>query len=278
VKRKPPRLRESLALLASRYDRQYLRTDPVWFPRQYRDRADRECVAFLAASLAYGSVPQIFASVRRVLEALDAGGPSPARAIDRVEPAECQARLGGFQHRFSTARDVACLLGFVRQMRARSGSIEGFFAEAPEGALRDRLSSFCRRALELDTLGLYGPGPLPADAGVRFFFCDPRDGSACKRLCMFLRWMVRPDDGVDMGLWSCVSTAELVMPLDTHTTRISFLNGLCPSRGATWRNAERVTAALRRFDAADPVRFDFALSRLGILKVRGAEARVRVKS
>jgi uncharacterized protein (TIGR02757 family) len=95
---------------------------------------------------------------------------------------------------------------------------------------------------------------------------------------MFLRWMVRPDDGVDMGLWSCVSTAELVMPLDTHTTRISFLNGLCPSRGATWRNAERVTAALRRFDAADPVRFDFALSRLGILKVRGAEARVRVKS
>lgn len=235
-------------------------------------------MAFLASSLAYGSVPQILSSVERVLATLRSIDASPAQAIDSVGPPALLSALGAFRHRFTTARDVACLLGFVRQMRAAHGSIEGFFAEGPraQAPLRDRLSSFCRRALRLETSGLYGRGSLPRSAGVRFLLPDPADGSACKRLCMFLRWMVRADDGVDFGLWTCLTPADLVVPLDTHTSRLSYVNGLAPSRHATWSNAEKVTAALRRFDAADPVRFDFALSRLGILRVPRSEAPVRV--
>jgi uncharacterized protein (TIGR02757 family) len=268
MKRRPPHLGAKLEELASRFDRRYLASDPVQFAHRYRTREDREVAAILAASLAYGSVKQIVGSVARVLDVLAELDPSPARAVDRLDRRECLARLEPFQHRFNSARDVVSLLSVIQRMRARDGSIEGFFAAGARGPLRERLSSFARRARALEPRG---------DAGdVSFFFPDPNDGSACKRLCMFLRWMARPDDGIDLGLWRAVSPAELVMPLDTHTTRICHWNGLCPSPFATWRNAEHVTAALRRFDPNDPVRFDFAISRLGILRVRGADARVRV--
>jgi uncharacterized protein (TIGR02757 family) len=268
VIRKPPRLGQRLEELASRFGARYVDTDPIRFPHRYGEPQDQEAAAFIASVLAYGSVPQIVRSVERALAAL--GGPAgPAAALDAGRERSDLARLRGFRHRFNDARDVACLYSFLRQIRRRAGSIAGFFEEgAPRGApIRERLSAFSRRALALDPGTIYG-GDLPASAGVRFFFPDPLDGSACKRLCMFLRWVVRPADGVDLGLWRGVDPGELVMPLDTHTTRICYWNGLSPSPFATWRNAERVTQELRRYDARDPVRFDFALSRLGILRVR----------
>lgn len=281
MRRRPPSLGEKLEELAARYGREHLESDPVKFPHRYQRCEDREVVAFLASALAYGSVPQICRGVERVLEVFESLGPSPASVVDQVAPEEIRRRLGGFRHRFNDARDVAACVAILGEMRRRHGSIEGFFAEgAPPGSpLRRGLSSFVRRALALGGGRLYGTqrkGELPPNAGVRFFFSDPADGSACKRLCMFLRWVARPGDGVDLGLWTCLPPSALVMPLDTHTTRLCHWNGLCPSPFATWSNAEKVTAALRRYDPNDPVRFDFALSRLGILRVPPHEARVRV--
>jgi uncharacterized protein (TIGR02757 family) len=280
MKRRPARLREKLDRIAQYYGRSFLGSDPVQFPHRYHSREDREIVAFLASAFAYGSVKQIGASVERILEGLETIAPTPADAVRRFRPPEHLPRFEGFRHRFNDARDLACLLVFLRQMLERCGSIEGFFASAaPTGLpLRDRLVAFTGRALSLATEGAYAGlrGALPADAGVRFFFPSPADGSACKRLCMFLRWVARPADGVDLGLWTTLTPAELVMPLDTHTTRICYWNGLSPSPFATWRNAEFVTNRLRAFDANDPIRYDFALSRLGILRVGKREAQVRV--
>ena len=278
MKRRPPRLGETLARLSTHYGREFLPTDPIQFPHRYGAAGDQEVVAFVAAALAYGSVPQIAQSVERALAALGAVHSSPAAAIDAWRIGEHRGLVEGFRHRFNDGRDLACLFSFLSQMRRRAGSIAGFFAEGrrPDDTLRESLASFSRRALALDAGALYGR-ELPRDAGVRFFFTSPLDGSACKRLCMFLRWVVRPNDGVDLGLWTCLAPRELVMPLDTHTTRICFANGLSPSPFATWRNAEHVTAALRRYDPADPVRFDFALSRLGILRVSDRRCGLRVR-
>jgi uncharacterized protein (TIGR02757 family) len=93
---------------------------------------------------------------------------------------------------------------------------------------------------------------------------SPDDGSACKRLNLFLRWMVRPDDGVDLGPWTALTPADLVVPLDVHVLRISRFLGLTRRSDASWRTACEVTDGLARLDPADPVRFDFALSHLGI--------------
>jgi uncharacterized protein (TIGR02757 family) len=100
---------------------------------------------------------------------------------------------------------------------------------------------------------------------VRAFLSDPASGSACKRLNLFLRWMVRPDDGLDLGLWAPVRPDQLVIPLDTHEARISRYLGLSDRRTVDWKMAVEVTEGLRRLDPSDPVRYDFALSRLGIL-------------
>ncbi len=282
--RRPPHLGAKLEALAATYGGAYLPSDPIQFAHRYSAADDRETVAFLAAALAYGSVKQIGGSVQRALAFLETLSPSPARAVERLDPVRDLSAAGGFRHRFNDARDLVAMLGALGRIRREHGGIEAFFDEpALRGRpLRERVSSFSRRALGLVDRRLYGPAtarghaPLPDDAGVRFFFADPADGSACKRLCMFLRWVVRPADGVDLGLWRSLAPADLVMPLDTHTTRIGFANGLCPSPFATWRNAEHVTAALRRFDPGDPTRFDFALSRLGILRVKAADAGVRV--
>jgi len=273
-RRRPADLCARLEAAAARFGSSYLASDPVVFPHRYSSRADREIVAFLAAALAYGNVKQIQASVERVLTGLSQIHPSPAVAIGSLTCARAESHFSGFRHRFNDHRDLAVFLTLLRRMLSEFGSVEGFFAAGPPpGApLRERLSSFVRRALELE------PQLVERAPGARFFLPDPESGSACKRLCMVLRWLVRPADGVDLGLWTTLTTRELVMPLDTHTSRIAYANGLSRSPYATWSNAEEVTAALARYDRNDPVRFDFALSRLGILRVPQNQAPLRLRA
>jgi hypothetical protein len=130
-----------------------------------------------------------------------------------------------------------------------------------EGSLR----RFSERALALDHGGLYRWRSIPEGAGVRFFFPSPLTGAA-KRLNMYLRWMARPDDGVDLGLWNAVRTRDLVIPLDTHIFRIGRHFGWTGRKTPGFRAAFDITRSLARFDPEDPVKYDFALSRLGILE------------
>ena len=120
--------------------------------------------------------------------------------------------------------------------------------------------------LSLDVSPFYLAGTIPPNAGIRFFFPSPLKGSACKRLNLFLRWMVRRGDEIDFGIWTEVSPAKLIMPLDTHVARIARRIGLTKMKQANWRMAQEVTRRLRAFDPEDPVKYDFALCRLGILK------------
>ena len=224
--------------------------DPVGFVHRFPDRADAEVVGLLAATLAFGNVVAIRKSVARVLDAL---GPRPAEALMLGE-AELAARLEGFVHRVYRGPHVATMLANAGRLRAAHGTLGAAFAADLEaaGELREGLARFAERLRGED-----------APRGLRHLVSDPRAGSACKRQLLYLRWMVRPADGVDLGLWP-VDPARPVMPVDTHVHRIARNLGLTARADASWRTAEEITAALRRFDPADPVKYDFALCHLGV--------------
>ncbi len=256
-------LRTLLEGACANYDARWIDPDPVQFVWRYDRPEDREVAGVIASSLAYGNVTQIKKSVERVLGTL---GPRPARTIDSIKAAGALESLGGFKHRFNDATDVVCLLVFLRQMRAAAGSVEGFFAgDGVVTDIRTALESFVDRTLALSRDGLYGPGPLPASAGVRFFFPSPKDGSACKRICLFLRWMVRADS-VDPGGWTRVPRSALLVPLDAHIINIGKSARLTRRITPGWKMAEEITATLRACDPKDPVKYDFPLHRMGLFK------------
>jgi uncharacterized protein (TIGR02757 family) len=261
-------LQERLDQLYLHYDHRFVDPDPLQFVREQRTDPDREVVGVLAACLAFGNVKAIKASIASVLAAL---GPRPADAVRALEPLAFARRLAGFRHRWSDGRDVACLLFFVRQMLETAGSVEAFFAAGhePEAAdVGEALARFSARALALDHGGLYRGRRLPEAAGVRFFLPSPRRGSACKRLNLLLRWMVRKDS-VDLGLWTRVRPSALVIPLDAHIYAISRRVRLTRYRSPGWRMAADITRRLRRFCPEDPVKYDFAFHRMGLFKKDG---------
>jgi uncharacterized protein (TIGR02757 family) len=257
-------LRRRLDALYAHYDHRFVDPDPLQWVRRQEGREDREVVGLVASGLAFGNVRQIKRSIGTVLDVL---GPRPGAAVRRLDPADAARRLRGFKHRWTDGRDVACLLFFLRQMLEVHGSVEAFFAAGPRGGgdVGEALASFSARALALDHGGLYRGRTLPRDAGVRYFFPSPEDGSACKRLNLFLRWMVRRDS-VDLGLWTAVSPAALVIPLDVHIYNLARRVRLTRYKSAGWRMAADITRRLRAFDASDPVKYDFAFHRMGLFK------------
>jgi uncharacterized protein (TIGR02757 family) len=258
-------LKRRLDDLYQRYDHRFVDPDPLQFVRAQGTAADREVVGLLASALAFGNVKAIKASIEAVLRVL---GPSPAEAVARLDPRGLAADLRGFRHRWTSGRDVACLLHYAAQMRRSCGSIEAFFAEGHSPGAKDvgpGLASFAARALALDHGGLYPGRRLPAGAGVRYFLPNPGQGSACKRMNLYLRWMVRRDT-VDLGVWSSVRPAQLVMPVDVHIYNVARRVRLTRYKSAGWAMAQDLTARLRRFDPADPVKYDFAFHRLGLFR------------
>ena len=260
-------LKQLLDDLHRRFGRaELLATSALSVPHRYYRPEDREIAGVVAASLAYGNVRQIQRSTEAALEAM---GSSPSRFIRLFDPIRDAPRFQGFVHRFNSGVDLALLCYLLQQTIKTRGCLQAFFLEGYDPGHEDighALISFVERVLSLDVSPFYPSGTLPAKAGVRFFFPSPAKGSACKRLNLFLRWMVRRGDEIDFGIWTEVSPAKLIMPLDTHVARIVRRLGLTNIKQANWRMATEVTRRLRTFDPEDPVKYDFALCRLGVLK------------
>jgi len=257
-----PLLKERLDGLYTAFNHERSATDPVELVRPFTDPRDREIAGFIAAALAFGNVASVMQSVGAVLDRM---GPSPARYVRRLEPAEARTAFSTFVHRWTGGTDVVALLWVLRQMVDRAGSVEGFFAEGDDPSAPDisgALDSFTTRAMALDLKRAYGR--VPARPGVAFFFPRPSQGSACKRLNLFLRWMVRHDE-VDLGVWSSVDPSRLVVPLDTHIVRLGRCLRLTRYASPGWRMAADITSTLRRLDAADPIRYDFSICHVGMM-------------
>jgi uncharacterized protein (TIGR02757 family) len=247
-------------------------TDPIELVRPYAEPADREVAGFIAAALAFGNVTAVMASVRGVLNRI---GESPAAFARRFDPRHDAALFDGFVHRWTRDRDVVALIWALGEMLRRSGSIEGFFCEGDDPSRADvseALESFSTRALAFDYRAIYHrTRPRP---GVAYFFSRPSSGGACKRLNLYLRWMVRRD-AVDFGVWSRVSAARLIVPLDTHVIRLGQCLRLTQYRSPGWRMATDITRALRALDPGDPVRFDFSLCHVGMMGGCGFGSKAR---
>jgi uncharacterized protein (TIGR02757 family) len=229
--------------------REYVHPDPLEFLYNYEDAADREIAGLVASSLAYGRVAQILKSAD---DALGRMGRSPRRFLEKVSAAELRKAMAGFKHRFADGDDVAGMLSSAGRMLKKYGSLEAGFMDGMSGA-DDIRPALCAFAGQLRPHGTENRHIIP----------EPACGSACKRLCLFLRWMVRKDN-VDPGGWDDISPSVLIVPLDTHMHRIGRALGFTKRKQADMRTAAEITDALKVYSPGDPVKYDFALTRLGI--------------
>ncbi len=256
-------LKPALERLYHQGDAASATVDPVQVVHRYPNPADREVVGFLAAGLAFGRVASIMGSLERLLGCL---GLAPSSFIRSFEPVVDGTAIRGLGHRWIRGADLVAVLWLLRRILETHGSIEGFFVAGDDPHASDvgpGLDAFSRRALELgaQTAGALPGATLPT--GARYFFPRPSSGSGCKRLNLFMRWMVRCDT-VDLGVWSRVSTSRLVVPLDVHVIRVARCLRLTRYRTPGWQMAAEITAALRTVDPLDPVRYDFSLCHLGM--------------
>jgi uncharacterized protein (TIGR02757 family) len=231
--------------------------DPVAFAHRFEGEADREVVALFAALLAYGRVDLIARALEDVTTRM---GPNPAAAARADDLDAARRRFDGFVYRFTRGEDLARLWFGVGRTLSTYGGLGACAValdrpDAPD--LRVALTGL-RTALVAPTLH------LPSRRGFDHLVADPERASACKRWFLYLRWMVRGPDAVDLGQWRALGTHRLLMPVDTHIHRISTYLGLTTRAGADARTSREITDALLRLDPDDPVRFDFALTHMGI--------------
>lgn len=234
--------------------RKYVSPDPLEFLYNYKKDQDIEIIGLVAASLAYGRVAQILKSVNSILEKLS---PLPKEFL--VKEKKLNLLFKGFRHRFTTGKDISSLLEGVKKAVIKHGSLQNCFLNGyseNDGTIIPALSNFVKE--------VKGRGK---DA---YLLPSPEKGSACKRLNLYLRWMVRKDN-VDPGGWKKVPKSKLIVPLDTHLFNIAGIFGFSNRKQANLKSALEITNAFKQFCPRDPVKYDFALTRFGIRNDMGIE-------
>jgi uncharacterized protein (TIGR02757 family) len=261
-----PALKSTLDQLYTDFNAPDSASDPIQIVRRFERADDREIVGFCAAALAFGRVFSVLQSIERLLVIM---GDRPAAYVRAFHPQRERKAFQGLGHRWIRAADLLTLIWVLRQVLDRAGTIESFFSRAYAPSHEDvgiALEDFSRRALALDLRTAYGR--VPARPGVCYFFPRPSGGSGCKRMNLFLRWMVRRD-ALDLGVWSSVRPASLIVPLDTHVIRVSRCLRLTRYASPGWAMARDITRSLRELDPADPVKYDYAMCHLGMMDACG---------
>ncbi len=274
MSRRVAQIKDVLERLYARYNhKNFIPPDPLQFVYRYADQADMEIAGFLSAVFAYGRVRQIEKSLTNLFGRI---GKSPFEFVLNFGT-EQRIQLQGFRHRFTTGEDISDLLTLLKTILVEYGSIEKFFLlgyRKTDLNIIPALSNFCD--LLTGTYAVEHDGPV--SRGVKYLLADPARGSTCKRLNLFLRWMVR-DDEVDTGLWKgtpnavngvwepkSIDKAKLIVPVDVHMARLSKILGFHNRKTVSLSTAVEITEAFAGIEPADPVKFDFALSRIGILE------------
>ena len=246
-------LKELLERLYERYNRpEFIDSDPIVVPHRFSAREDIEISGFLAATIAWGNRKTIVANGLRMMEFLDNAPYDFTMNASDIE----LAGLRHYVHRTFNGHDLAAFIRALRELYRSGGGLGGFFEQAwlRSGDIRRVLSEFRRRFFAVEH----------APRCEKHFSSIDR-GASCKRLNMYLRWMVRDDDrGVDFGLWRAIPASALYLPLDLHTGNMGRALGLLSRRQNDWKAVEEITASLREFDPEDPVRYDFALFGAGM--------------
>jgi uncharacterized protein (TIGR02757 family) len=228
--------------------------DPIGLLYNYKNKRDQEAAAFIVSTLSYGKQDVFRPVVARLLKQL---GKRPVDYLLDTDPATWETKLDWFRYRFNSAKDVCSLLLALRVMYKCGWTLETVFRDVYDetGNVYDAAANLVEYLRDLVD---------DKSAGFFYLIPSPKDGSACKRLNMFLRWMVRKD-AIDVGNWTGIPTSALVIPLDTHVARISRNLGLTNKSGSTWKVAEDITDSLRYLCPEDPLIYDFPICTAGIL-------------
>lgn len=246
--------------LYARYNRrEYVHPDPLEFLYRFPARRDREIAGLIAACLAYGRVGQILKSVSAVLEPM---GESPHDFLAAARIPEIRATYAHVVHRFATGDHITALLAGIKSVIKTYGSLYDCFLDGFSPADESTLPALTRFTDRLHSAaGISGIGNNSNSVG-HLIPC-PAKKSACKRLHLYLRWMVR-EDAVDPGGWDRIPAAKLLVPVDIHMHRIGRMLNLTSRSQADLKTAVEITEGFRKWAPDDPVRFDFALTRFGI--------------
>lgn len=250
---KGARLKDLLNEAYDRYARpEFIANDPIHIPRAFSTRADAEIIGFLTATIAWGQRITIINNAKKLVQLMD-GAPS-----DFVLHANARdlGRLDHFVHRTFNGTDARQFVLGLRHLHRHHGGLENAFLN-DAGAVGDMGSAIARFKTRF-----FEP---EHQARTRKHVADPSKGSNAKRINMYLRWMVRPNDrGVDLGLWKRISPADLMVPLDVHTGRVARELGLLKRTQDDWKSVVELTEQLRKLDPKDPVKYDIALFALGV--------------
>lgn len=258
-------LKHKLDKLYSDYDFQgRIAHDPIELPHQYARPEDIEISGFIASCFAYGKVT-LFKPVIKAL--LDRMGPSPSDFLLHFNLRTQRDLFAGLSYRFNRNDDIIGLLYVLSRVVRRYGSLESAFKQhykKSDSSVEAGLAGLIDIILNMDTAEVYGSDP--GRGGLLQFFPSPSRGSACKRMNMFLRWMIRDRD-IDFGIWTGIPKNKLVIPLDVHIARISRCLGFTRRSSQGWKTAVEITEALKAMDPEDPLKYDFALCHQGIAGV-----------
>jgi uncharacterized protein (TIGR02757 family) len=278
--------------LAETFDVTTIAPDPLQLVLRYDDPLDQETAGLIAAAFAYGRADIIVSNIGALLEKMT---PSPYRYLASFDPREAAKRFAGFAHRFHKTPELVAFLTCIAGAIRKHGSLGTLFEscyDANDSDIGPTLARFVETLRNCEEIGFCvapaalgrgaerGTTRLDVTRGARngrpraavptqkralqYLLTSPKDGSACKRMNLYLRWMIRRTPP-DLGIWSFADPRKLVMPLDTHIHRIATFLGLNDRKSFDWKTARALTDRLARLDGADPVRYDFALCRLGIL-------------
>lgn len=243
-------MKKYLENLYRKYNKpEFIHPDPLEFLSGYPDLPDREVVALIASSLAYGRVAQI---LRVVGEVLDSMGKSPREFLEDTSDSAIRKTFSGFRHRFASGENLACLLTGIKRVLDEYGALENCFLagwKKDSDTILPALQHFVNELVRVGDCGHLLP--------------DPEKGSACKRINLFLRWLVRCD-AVDPGGWKGVDRSRLIVPIDTHMHRAGTELGFTSRSQADMKTALEITDGFRTVCPDDPVKYDFALTRPGI--------------
>ncbi len=258
--------KDSLKKTLNRFYREYdfrerLGHDPIEFPHRYSDPEDIEVAGFVAACFAYGKIGLFKPVIEKILAP---GGGHPSAYFTNFTLRNNSRDFKDIRYRFNTEKDILCFLYMLSQTLKKWGSLKSLFSHyyGPDHHdIRTALDGFVHYFLTIDTRPVYKDNIKPA--GLTQLFPAPTKGSACKRMNLFLRWMVRRKD-IDCGVWEKIPPSKLIIPLDTHIAKISRCLGLTDRTASDWKTASEITDSLRSFDSEDPLKYDFALCHQGI--------------
>lgn len=261
-------IKNVLEKLYDKYNhRKFIKPDPLQFVYHYSNPADMEIAALLAAELAYGRVQQIQKSLTDLLGRM---GASPFEFVLNFDKQK-RRKLKNFKHRFTSGDSLSDLLELLKKVLSQYGSIQEFFVQGYNPGDKNiiaALSKFCDSLLDMYAKTHNEPVPRQ----LSYLLPRPAGGSVCKRPNLFLRWMVRNDE-VDAGLWKSVDKAKLIVPVDVHMGRLCRILGFHGRKIISLLTAVKITEYFAEIEPADPVKYDFALSRIGILD--GCTAQLR---